>query len=331
MRYRTPRHVDPRDIDPFGGNDELRERAEKAYDATIAREKDLVEGSAALNSTSGAHPHTPSPTESRNTTQGEAMAATPPALRIEAPTTPKEYEDVNAYYAKQVDYIRSLPPSPMTDTECEEMRKVIKVRVDGIMRWFDPLVSAAFNAHRALTGRRTQATAGLLACDDACRIKIGEHARLQRIEAEKERLRKEAIERQRRADEAKAQAEALAAQAADAEKAGDAMQAEMLMEEAQRVEQAPIAPVVLPPVEIAKPQGSVVVAKKKVDMSKLDKVTLLVHCLGATNTGDLFPNESLIVEILEFKEGAINRLLNKGISLPGVVFYETDEVRSKGR
>src|SRR5262249_2686933 len=121
---------------------------------------------------------------------------------------------------------------------------------------------------------------GLLACDQACRDKIAENARLTRIAAEKERREKEEAERQRRIEAQKAEAEALAAQAAAAEHAGDAVQAELLIEEAQRVEQAPVGVVVLPPEPVYKSAGSTSFVKKKIDMDRLDlnaKVKILAQ------------------------------------------------------
>lgn len=178
-----------------------------------------------------------------------------------------------------------------------------------IAETFDPIISKAFQAHRAAVGAKKDAEAPLVEAEGILKPSIARYV------AERERKRREKEERQRKEAERIAQEQALAA-AVEAEEAGASEQ------EVQAIVEAPVY--VSPPVTPPAPKLSGVSIRKVVKFEVMD-LRALVKAVAAGQV----PIEAIQANTTVI--GAQARSLRTSLRWPGVRVYEEDSVAAGRR
>jgi len=211
---------------------------------------------------------------------------------------------------------QALAKVPLTLEVAQQAQRLdteAKAWLEAWDREHKPTKEALFKAHRAFTAFCNKMADGPTNARLVCKRLIStytlEQQRLARIE--QDRLRKEAEE---------AAAAARKAEVAQLVEQAAATNDEALLEEAARVEEAPVTPVYVPPPAVERVAGASVTPKKVGTVT--DIVALLKYLLDGT------PRIDLINELLEVKQGALNRALNRGLELPGVAVTQDSTVRN---
>lgn len=274
------------------------------------------------------------------------------------------------FAAKLMERFNSKRKGPVTSRglyqlalEAQEFDTACKQRLKAIDDKMNPIVGAAFEAHRRLTALVKEMKAGATNGRTVAATVKAEYDRLRLAENNAEDARRkaaafaieqgrrdaEAAEIKKNADAAKVREDAARIAAEQATAAGDAEAAEAAEQEAQhaaatqaiaaataeQLKLEPITPTYVPVEQDAgKLKGSTTIFKKKgtvnpyseehhregyCDPDALDLVQWLVT------------HPDAIGELIEWKDGGINRKLNNGVFLPGVAVIEVPESRNTAR
>jgi hypothetical protein len=194
------------------------------------------------------------------------------------------------------------------DTEAKHLQEAF----DGETK---PIRDSLFKTHRAFTGFCEKMMSGATVTRVIARRLIGSYQmEQQRIADEKRRA---AEEEARKAAEVQRQAEAdaLAAMAADT---GD----DELLKQAIEIEAAPLVPVAVPEIAPIKVEGSSVSFKL---VGTVTDARALLTWLLETNRGDL------INELVVWSQSGLNAALKRGLPLPGVDVEKQAIVRNLSR
>lgn len=237
------------------------------------------------------------------------MAATLPALNTELiekkfPTSP---------LAQRTEQLVKRPLNLTTANLAQELDTEAKLFLEAAEKERTALKAPILEAGRALDAFFKKLEGPAEQARLACRGLIGRYQQEQRRKAAEEQRRREEEARKAAEEARRAEVNHLIEQAATTND-------ESLIEEAKLVEAAPIQPIVVEAPEVAKVAGASVIEKKVGTVT--DPVALLKWLIERPDS---------IPELIEFKQGEINRKLNKGISLPGVEVAIKTETRNLGR
>lgn len=201
--------------------------------------------------------------------------------------------------------------------EAHELDTEAKRWLDAFNAETEPTRSALFQAHRRFTDFCGKMASGAANARKIAARLIGAYALEQQRVAEEHRRENERIAREVEERRQQAEADALLADAAQAEQAGDTAGAAALLDEAQEVAAAPIVSVALPQVAAPKMAGSSTTFK--LVGTVIDPVRYVCWLLGVTYTPQIAARADLLNEVVtSWSPSGINAQLKRGLRPDGL-------------
>lgn len=221
----------------------------------------------------------------------------------------QEFEARRPAVTREMDALLKRPLGILTAEMASEFRGRCDEAIKAINDKLGPIISKAHETHRSLTALRLEMQAPYLEGKQAANQVLGSWQKKLDDDAAAERRRIAEEARRQAEEEARLRAEELARQAAEAEKSGDQAGAELYLEEAAKVEAAPVVPVVAAQPEPVRKVGNTSTSFVLKGTVKKCAVNLIVW---------LAKHPDRIDEFIDWHQASIDRALNRGVELPDV-------------
>lgn len=230
-------------------------------------------------------------------------------------------EPVSSGLLARANELSQRPLTLTVVTAAQEIDTEAKQWLEAWDKEHEPTKKALFEAHRRFTAFCNKMADGPKNARIIAKRLIGTWQLQEQRKAreETERIRREAEAAAKRAQQA--EVNHLVEQAA-------ATNDEALLAEAAVLEAKPVTPIVVTAAPPPKLAGTAVVEKKAGTVEAI--VTLLEYLIDGKNQC-MQPRLDLINELIEIKQGALDRAINRGLELPGVKVEIKIEVRNTER